>query len=433
MLLCGGFVLCGRFLILDSLLSFFVTACLLSGYIAVREQHHRWAWWMISGVACAFGILTKGPLAFVLCAPPLIVNGWLRRDQTRTRVFHWIAFSATMFVVCAPWYVVVWKFNPEFGDYFFWEHNFQRFMQGSNHEQPFWFYLPIIFAGMFPVSLLLPTLGVFLLSRGEQKRHLRSKDLGFLFCGSAWVLLFFSLSSCKLPTYILPAIPMICLMLGGMLDHTVFRPELPSRITSYLKPFPQRATLILMVACSLVIAADLWFDGSLAVTTAVAILLCFVSVSITLSNWNCNVAFSLHGWGFTALIAAAVVGFTAGRFIPTAATARSLYAKTVNLSLQDPDALVVFFGKKPHGVKLQLPRKHVIYFPKEWRDEFVDFVTRQNQLIVVTREEDIEATRQAVSQTHELVPASEHENLYLARRIEHDEHQVSGLTDPNLR
>uniref|UniRef100_UPI003564D627 ArnT family glycosyltransferase n=1 Tax=Novipirellula sp. TaxID=2795430 RepID=UPI003564D627 len=92
LVLCGGFVIAGRFLILDSLLAFFVTACFLTGYIAVRETEHRWGWWMISAVACALGVLTKGPVAFVLCVPPLITSGWLRRDHTRTRLLHWAAF-----------------------------------------------------------------------------------------------------------------------------------------------------------------------------------------------------------------------------------------------------------------------------------------------------------------------------------------------------
>ncbi|MCA9135786.1 MAG: glycosyltransferase family 39 protein, partial [Planctomycetales bacterium] len=234
LVLCGGFVLAGRFLILDPLLTFFTTLCLLTGYIAVREQQHRWAWWMMSGIACALGVLTKGPVALVLCAPPLVVNGWIRGDQSRTRPIQWAAFVVPMIMVCVPWYIAVIKFNPEFVDYFFWEHNFKRFTEGSNHQQPFWFYIPVVFAGMFPASLLLPWVGIFLASRSERKRRLRSKDLGFLFCGAAWILAFFSIASCKLPTYILPAFPLMCLILGAMVNRTVMQPELANRLTDQL-------------------------------------------------------------------------------------------------------------------------------------------------------------------------------------------------------
>ncbi len=416
LLLCGGFVLAGRFLITDSMLAFFTTLCLLSGYVAVRAQDHRWAWWMLAGVACSLGVLTKGPVAFILCAPPLIVSGWLRRDETRTRLSHWVVFVIPMLLMGVPWYYAVWKFNPEFGDYFFWEHNFNRFMNGSNHDQPFWFYLPILFAIMFPASLLVPTLGVFLLSPGQRERQLRTKDLGFLFSGAVWILLFFSLSSCKLPTYILPAIPLICLMMGGMLDRTVLEPERESRITSFLKPFPQRAALILVTSCLLIASFDGWLQGSMEVVPLLAIAVCILITATTVYAWNREIAFSLKGWAATALVALMVLSFTFARCIPTIATTRSLYAKASEIAEQNPDDYVVFFGEKPHGVRLQLPLDRVIYFPKRSRDEFVTFVANHHRVIVLTGDEDIVATRHALSGTHALVSVSDHEHLYAAIR-----------------
>ncbi|WP_419581589.1 phospholipid carrier-dependent glycosyltransferase [Stieleria magnilauensis] len=417
LLLSGGFVLAGRFLILDSMLAFFTTLCLLSGYVAVRERRHRWAWWILAGVACALGTLTKGPVALVLCAPPLIVSGWLRCDQTRTKISHWVAFVIPMLVMGVPWYCAVWKFNPEFGDYFFLEHNFNRFLNGSNHDQPFWFYLPILFAVMFPASLLLPTLGVFLLSTNQRKRQLRTKDLGFLFSGTVWILLFFSLSSCKLPTYILPAIPLICLMIGGMLDRTVFEPQKASRITSFLKPFPQRAILILVSACVLIAGVDGWMNESVDAVLILAIVACIAVTLATLYARNRDLAFSWKGWAATALAGLLVLSFTVARFIPTIATTRSLYAKASRIAEQHPEDYVVFYGEKPHGARLQLPFDRVIYFPKRSRDEFVTFVANHRHVIVLTSDEDIFATRYALADTHELVSVSDHEHLYAAQRL----------------
>jgi dolichol-phosphate mannosyltransferase len=92
----------------------------------------------------------------------------------------------------------------------------------------------VLFLGMLPASLLFPALAVFLASRNEAVRRLRTPGLGFLTLAAGWVVCFFSLSSSKLPTYILPAIPCVCLVLGRLLDAVL----LPAGATSAASPSP---------------------------------------------------------------------------------------------------------------------------------------------------------------------------------------------------
>ena len=280
---------------------------------------------------------------------------------------------------------------------------------------------------MFPTSLLLPSLAVFLVSRSDSKRQLRSKDLGFLVCSSVWILLFFSLASCKLPTYILPAIPLICLMTGGMLDLTVFSPQLPSRITRYLKPFPQRACMILVFACAAVVFADVWLSGGMELASVLAIVCCGGIAVITLLCWNRDIAFSFQGWCFSAFVAVSVLGFTSGRFIPIAAMDRSVYARTARLIQQKPDATLVFFGERTHGLTLELPAEDVSYFAEGCEAEFVSYISHHQETVVVMGEEKLLAMRQAISETHEIISASDHEHLYLARPIGSSDVQTASL------
>lgn len=424
LVLCGGFILAGRFLILDSMLTFFTTLCLLSGYTAVRHGDHRWAWWMLSGVACALGVLTKGPVALVLCAPPLAVSGWLRADKTRVRALHWAAFVVPMIAVCVPWYVAVMKLNPQFGEHFFGEHNWQRFTKGSNHPQPFWFYVPILFAGMFPASLLLPSVGVFLASRSEHKRRLRSKDLGFLFCASTWILAFFSVASCKLPTYILPAIPMIGLMLGVMIDQTVLRPERPNRITNFLRPFPQRASSILVLAALAVGGVDVWFTGWSWITTGVVVA-CIAVTAVIVSYWNRSIAFARPGWSATMALAVAVLTLASTRLLPSIATSRSLYAKAAQAAEMHPDATIVFLIENSHSVQMQLDPNRVVYFSKQMRDDFVCFMDSMPDTIIVTDDQTIDVTADSIGSTHELLNLYGHQHLYLAKRTTGDKVDVA--------
>ncbi len=425
LLLCGGFVLAGRFLLMDSLLTLCTTTCLLTGYLAVREPKQRPVWWLISGIACALGVLTKGPLALVLCAPPLVANGWLRRDQTRTRLPQWVAFALPIVVICLPWYVAVWKSNPAFGDYFFWEHNVKRFTTGSNHQQAWWFYLPVLFAGMFPASLLLPTLGVFLFSRDQTKRRLRSKDLGFLLCGSAWIIGFFSLASCKLPTYILPAMPLICLMLGSMIDHTVLKPELANRITTYLKPFPQRASLIVLACCLLVALADLLLSADLQLISMIAIGFCLSAAVSVLALWNRPVASSTWGWGATVALGLATISFTSAQFMSTLAAQRSIHVQSARLLSENPDRSVIYFGEKSYASSLYLPQQKVAQFDGDQVDQFARYLSQHPAAIVVTSDHTLQSTQAVAAAQWNLIPTGVSEHLYLVGPAERAETQIA--------
>ncbi|TWU47884.1 ArnT family glycosyltransferase [Rubripirellula reticaptiva] len=417
LLLCGGFVFAGRFLILDSLLSFFVVTTLLSAYIAVRQESHHWGWWMFAGIACALGVLTKGPVALLLCGPPVVVSAWLRQDSTRPKFLHWAAFGAPIAIVCIPWYIAVWKSNPAFGDYFFLEHNLKRFTQGSNHKEPFWFYAPSLLAAMFPTSLVLPSLGFFLVGRSDAKRGLRSKDMGFLFLAAGWILLFFSLASCKLPTYILPALPLLCLMIGGMLDQTVLRPERENGISAYLKPFPQRASLILLFTLILVMSLDVWFGGTVSAVTIAAGIGGAAVLAVVLRYWNTDKAFSASAWAFTAAFAAGVISFTTARFVPTVAAERSVLGKVAKLTADNPNALVVFFDEKSHGAKVELPIQTHVHLQTARTGGLDRTILNHQELVVVVGQADRQFARDTLSSAYKLVAASDNDEVYVARRI----------------
>jgi hypothetical protein len=68
------------------------------------------------------------------------------------------------------------------------------------------------------------------LSTGDQevRRH-RPPELGFVLLAGGWCVFFFSLSSCKLPTYIMPALPFLALALGYFLAHRPKEPALLRR------------------------------------------------------------------------------------------------------------------------------------------------------------------------------------------------------------
>lgn len=217
MLSSAGFLFSGRFVFIDTLLTLFVTIGLLAGYLATRgEKLHR-LWWLLAALACGLGILAKGPIAIALCVPPLVASRWLN-GQRAIRVGQWLLFGGVVGLVALPWFVAIGIREPKFLVDFLWTHHVSRFVSGLSHSEPWWYYIPVVLVGMLPCSILFPAVCTFLFDRGPTTRAWRSRDLGFLVLSAAWMFMLFSVSSCKLPPYLLPAVPSLCLVIGRALE-----------------------------------------------------------------------------------------------------------------------------------------------------------------------------------------------------------------------
>ena len=223
-----GFLGVARLLLLDGLLTFCVTTSVLCGFEAVRTGRLKRGWWIAAAVASGLGFLTKGPISEVLLFPPLLAYGWLRAQSGGTaspcvvvpggrrppafRLTTALLFAAIVVAINLPWYIAIYLQEPVFLKHFFWEHNVLRFLKPFDHLEPVWYYVPIFLAGFLPgVILFVPYLRSMLFD-GELSQ--RTSAGGFWLISGLWCLFFFSCSGSKLPTYILPAFPPLCLALG---------------------------------------------------------------------------------------------------------------------------------------------------------------------------------------------------------------------------
>ena len=102
--LSARFVYLGRMLTMDSLLSLWVVGALAAGHLALRKRRLRWQWWCLSAGACGLGLLTKGPVALVLVAVPLLAWQALDPRVVRPRWGAWLAWLGLALTVAAPWY-----------------------------------------------------------------------------------------------------------------------------------------------------------------------------------------------------------------------------------------------------------------------------------------------------------------------------------------
>jgi 4-amino-4-deoxy-L-arabinose transferase-like glycosyltransferase len=215
--LAPGFVSIGRLLVLDGLLAWWVTLSIFSARAAVCSGRLRWGWWLTAGVACGLGMLTKGPVALVLLVPPLWVQRRLTGESAAVSWRAWGVFLGVMAAVALPWYAAICWRLPEFARYFLWQHNVVRFLKPFDHLQPVWYYGPVLLGGLLPASLLVIPFVRYLGSGSPETAGRRCPELGFVLLAGGWCVLFFSLSGCKLPTYVLPAFPFLSLALGYFL------------------------------------------------------------------------------------------------------------------------------------------------------------------------------------------------------------------------
>ncbi len=205
----------GHFLTLDAGLTLFLTIALCAVLIAeyggaAGPERRRWIW--LAWAAMAGAVLSKGLVGLLIPGAVLFVASVWRRDFGLWRGMHWLSGLAIFLVLAAPWFVLVSMRNPSFAHFFFIHEHFERYLT-TVHERTgaWWYFLPLFVLGMLPWTGRLPWLWPKR-AAGEPGRGVAAGDL--LVVWSAFVLLFFSASGSKLPSYILPMFPAIALLVA---------------------------------------------------------------------------------------------------------------------------------------------------------------------------------------------------------------------------
>lgn len=163
------------------------------------------------GLAAFAGLVGLSTLAKGLVGPVLAVlavlawgarMGW-RQLGALARPAPALAFAA----VALPWYVWCYARNGKvFLEEFIWQHHLARFGGGLDHNQPVWFFLPVLAAGLLPWTPLYSRLG--------EAWVWRERRPFFLLAWAGATVVFFSLSRDKLPGYVLPAMPALAALAG---------------------------------------------------------------------------------------------------------------------------------------------------------------------------------------------------------------------------
>lgn len=216
-----------RFLILDMAVAVFMSATLFCFILGVREPPpaataNAWTarrrWWFYGLYAsAALATLAKGLMGFLVTGAVMFLWLLIFRQWKRLRPFYLPTGVLLFLAIAAPWHLLVAARNPTwFHRYVVYEH-LERFLTpAASRAGPWWYFVPIILAGLFPWSGFLLA-GVRHALRGGWTERDKNADSWFFVTWAGFIFLFFSVSHSKLPGYILPVFPALAVLIGRWL------------------------------------------------------------------------------------------------------------------------------------------------------------------------------------------------------------------------
>lgn len=208
-------VVLGRVGNLDALLSVHMLAVIALdlGRPAEPVRGLNWAVGALLGLA----FLAKGPVGVIVPLLVMLAGRTATGRETIPRARSLLAAAGGWSLVVLPWGLaflhqvgaatVVRLFREEMLD---------RYVAGTSHPEPPWFYLAVLGAAFFPWQAPL-LVGLARLVRS--RRRPEASTALYAAAGLAVGLAFFSLGAGKLPSYILPLAPLVALIVAWELGQ----------------------------------------------------------------------------------------------------------------------------------------------------------------------------------------------------------------------
>ena len=239
------FVILAKFAILDIVVTTCVGFSVMFGFLTqfVQDKNKKYMWWLFyifSGLA----VMAKGIPGFVV---PFAVMFFVTiANKTFKQVFkpqYILPGFLLFFLIVLPWHLIMFKIHdPLFFHEYIIKHHIERFLNSNeiNREQPFYFYILTVLWGLIPWIFSAIAVGITKLKSIKKFNvtELSNPQKYLLFNTIAFVvtMLFFSSSSTKLITYILPVYFFTACILGFVWEDYMFNKkyEKPINITVYI-------------------------------------------------------------------------------------------------------------------------------------------------------------------------------------------------------
>jgi 4-amino-4-deoxy-L-arabinose transferase-like glycosyltransferase len=333
----------------DMLLTAATTTAMYAFFLHWRDGGH-WCW--LGYVAMGLAALTKGPVGVAI---PIVVAAiflWREGDlRGAVRRFHAVAGLMVTAAIAAPWFIAITIREPGFFDFYFIGEHFRRFFDANySHDQPIYYYLPIIVGGFMPWTLALPLIPWRHLTPHPARR--------FCLIAGATVFVVFSLSSAKLVPYILSAIPPLAIVIADRLVTLIDRRAIAdSRRLAALGPLlgiAGAAAIIVTIHAAdfrapypLMVRPALYAAGAIFVVGGIA---CFVTFSMRRNTLGLA--------AFILTAAATLITVSYGRLMTEPIRSYAQLARTIERL--EPDARLVCYPRYVQSLPFYCRRRVII-------------------------------------------------------------------------
>ena len=170
----------------------------------------------MAGLFMGLGVLTKGPVAYLLI-PIFLIFAFFQKNLKKFLCHDllWGCLLSVM-VVLIWWIPACWFGGRDYIHWILFKQAAGTYVGGGKHFHPesFAFYFIRFPLEFFPWIVFLPTAFIFGFRKGKDK----SKEFLFLSIWFIFIFLFFTLSTGKKDNYLLPLYPAAAIMVGEIWD-----------------------------------------------------------------------------------------------------------------------------------------------------------------------------------------------------------------------
>lgn len=217
------FTILSRYAILDIVLTSLVGLSILCGFLTqfVQEKNKKYFWWLFY-VFSGLAVMAKGIPGFVVpFGVMFFVTLFNKTFKQCFKPLYMIPGIILFLLITLPWHIIMLnQHNPLFFNEYIMKHHISRFLYANeiNRPGPFYYYIIVLLWGTIPH--IFPLIGVIIEKIKNWKKidfsnqTNEQKFLWFNIIGFVFTFLFFTSSTTKLITYILPAYMFLSYIFG---------------------------------------------------------------------------------------------------------------------------------------------------------------------------------------------------------------------------
>lgn len=230
------FIMLAKYAILDIVLTFYIGLALVA-YFSVyfcKENHKKFYWWAFY-IFTGLAVMAKGiPGIAIPFGTVFFTSIMAKKFKEIFKPLFLIPGLILFCLIVLPWHILMFKIHdPLFFNEYIVKHHLHRFLNTPHNEigrkQPFYYYFIVVLWGFIP--WIFSIIAVFIEKiKNWGKLHYVEKVINFDFSTldnthkllalcwvtAFWIMLFFSMSSTKLATYILPVYFPLAVITGLM-------------------------------------------------------------------------------------------------------------------------------------------------------------------------------------------------------------------------